>query len=97
MKPEEIISQLSANMEKLNRYGIEKIGLFGSGARNTLTSSSDLDFLVEFYSGMKSFDNYMDVKFFLEDLFHRNIDLVIYQNIKEPLKEDILKEVIYAA
>jgi len=56
--------------------------------------NSDLDVLVEFDE--KTFDNYMDFKFFLENLFKLEIDLVIADSLKPALKPLILKEVIYA-
>ena len=40
-------------------------------------NKSDIDVLVEFNKLEKSFDNYMELKFYLEKLFHRRVDLVI--------------------
>lgn len=97
MTRNQVLKLLTENLETIYSYGITRIGLFGSGVRNELTDSSDLDFLIEFTPGKKSFDNYMDIKFFLEDLFSRKVDLVIFENIKPVLKDSILKEVIYAA
>lgn len=79
-----------------SKFGVSKIGIFGSFARGEETEGSDIDVLVEFKVGYKTFDNYMDLKFFLQDLFGRNIDLVTVQALKPQLKEDILHEVIYA-
>ena len=45
---------------------------------------------------MKTFDNYMDLKFFLEDLFNCKVDLVIVETIKPELKSHILENVKYA-
>ena len=38
----------------------------------------------------------MDLKFFLQDLFNKKVDLVILENIKSELKEEILGSVEYA-
>ena len=78
------------------RYGVKKIGVFGSFARGEEKQGSDIDILVEFDEGKKTFDNYMDLKYFLQDLFGRKIDLVTMQALKPQLKEDILQEVVYA-
>jgi len=78
------------------RYGVKKIGIFGSFARGEENQGSDVDILVEFDEGKKTFDNYMDLKYFLQDLFGRKIDLVTIQALKPQLKEDILRGVIYA-
>lgn len=79
-----------------SKFGVSKIGIFGSFARGEETEGSDIDVLVEFKVGYKTFDNYMDLKFILQDLFGRNIDLVTVQALKPQLKKDILHEVIYA-
>ena len=57
---------------------------------------SDIDVLVEFNKLEKSFDNYMELKFYLEKLFHRRVDLVIREALKPRIRQHILKEVIYA-
>jgi predicted nucleotidyltransferase len=84
--------------EKLIRqkFGVKKIGIFGSFARGEEKEDSDLDVLVVFEEGQKTFDNYMDLKFYLEDLFGREIDLVTERALKPQLKTIIMKEVVYA-
>jgi uncharacterized protein len=58
--------------------------------------SSDIDLLVEFDPFKLSFDNYIELKFNLEDRFGKPIDLVIIDNIKPSLKPSILRSVKYA-
>jgi len=62
--------------------------------RGDNTAESDLDFLVEF--DRKSFDSYMDLKDFLEQLFHRPVDLVVTDALKPRLRETILRETVHA-
>jgi uncharacterized protein len=73
---------------------VRSLSLFGSSLRGEETPQSDLDFIVEFER--KSFDSYMDLKFFLEKLFGRPVDLVLADGIKPRLREAILKEAIHA-
>lgn len=84
--------------EKLIRqkFGVKRIGIFGSFARGEEKKDSDLDVLVTFEEGQKTFDNYMDLKFYLEDLFGREVDLVTEKALKPQLKDIIMKEVVYA-
>ncbi|HOA41213.1 MAG TPA: nucleotidyltransferase family protein [Halanaerobiales bacterium] len=96
MKSEDIIIFLKNNKYELEKYGINKIGLFGSYAKNQENEYSDIDILVEFKEGNETFDNYMDLKFYLEERFNKKVDLVIAENIKEDLKKEILGSVIYA-
>jgi predicted nucleotidyltransferase len=77
------------------RYGVRRIGIFGSCTRGEDRPDSDVDILVEFER--KTFDNYMGLKFFLEDHLDRRVDLVIADSIKPRLREAILQEVEYAA
>jgi uncharacterized protein len=77
------------------QYGVKKIGIFGSFARGDEKDLSDIDVLVEFERGQKTFDHFMDLKFYLEELFFRKIDLVTVEALRPQLKEDILKKVIY--
>jgi hypothetical protein len=96
LKSDEILEKIKENKKKIKRFGVKKIGLFGSYVRNEQKSGSDIDILVEFEKGMKTFDNYMDLKFFLEDLFNFKVDLVIIETIKPDLKSNILENVKYA-
>ncbi len=93
---ESILRRLEENMEIIKKCGVKKIGLFGSYAQDNQDCDSDIDLLVEFYQDHKTFDNYMDLKFFLEDLFARKVDLVIAETIKPDLKSKITGSVKYA-
>ena len=89
-----ILGTLSANKAKIKSFGVRRLSLFGSSVRGEDTSTSDLDFIVEFER--KSFDSYMDLKLFLEELFDRPVDLVLADGIKPKLREAILREAIHA-
>lgn len=93
---QQIFRTLQAHQETIRGLGARKLGLFGSFARNEATETSDLDFLVEFEPGAKSFDNYMDLKALLEELFGRRVDLVLSSVIKPRLRDKILQETVYA-
>ncbi|MBI1824225.1 MAG: nucleotidyltransferase family protein [Nitrospirae bacterium] len=78
----------------MQSYSVRRLGLFGSCVRGESTETSDLDFIVEFEK--KTFDAYMDLKTFLEELFKCRVDLVVSEAIKPRLRENILKESVYA-
>ncbi len=94
---EVILNLLQTNRVRINKFGVKSIGLFGSYARREQEAKSDIDILVEFEKGQKNFDNYMDLKFYLEELFGHKVDLVINGSIKPSLREPILSGVTYAA
>lgn len=85
-----------AEPELKKRFGVAKIGIFGSFVRGEERPESDVDVLVMFRNGEKTFDNYMGTKFYLEDLFGRKVDLVTYAALKPLIREPILREVVYA-
>ena len=93
--PEQILQIIEVNREKIKGFGVRRLGLFGSAARGEASEGSDLDFVVELEK--KTFDIYMDLKEFLEELFGCRVDLVMKDAIKPRLREPILKETLYAA
>lgn len=93
MSKDDILKKLLRSRLKIKSFGVKRIGLFGSFLFGTQNKKSDLDFLVDFND--KTFDNYMGLKFFLENQFKREIDLVIPNNLKPQLKSTILRQVEY--
>ena len=94
MTRNEVLETLAQHREEIQRFGVRSLGLFGSVARGETTDVSDLDFVVELED--KTFDAYMDLKFYLEDLFHCSVDLVLKDSIKPRLRDVILKEAVHA-
>jgi len=90
-----ILGALAEHRERIRSLGIRRIGVFGSFARGEEREESDIDILIEFEEGGRSFDTYMDLKFFLEDLFGRRVDLVDRDAIKPALAPHILWSVRY--
>jgi len=91
-----ILKAVRGNELKIRGFGVTRIGLFGSYVRGEQKRGSDVDLLVEFEKGKKTFDNYMGAKFFLEDLLGRRVDLVISESVKPAIRTYIEKEVRYA-
>lgn len=92
---ERIEAILLDNINSIKKYGVSKLGIFGSYSKGCATEESDIDILVAFEPDKKSFDNYIDLKFFLEEIFSRKIDLVIEEAVKKELREAILGSVRY--
>jgi len=94
MTRDEILRKLQENRETIRSLGVRRLGIFGSYASDEQTEASDMDFLVEFET--KTFNNYMDLKLFLGNLFGRHVDLVISDAVKPRLRKPILEETVYA-
>lgn len=91
------ITQLQYNILYIRRaFGVARIGIFGSFARDEANPASGVDILVEFREGEETFDNLMDLKFYLEELLGRRADLVIADTLKPRIRDSVLKEVVYA-
>ncbi len=88
-----IYEDLQKNKATLEQYGVKQIGLFGSFVRDEGTNESDIDFLVDFEPGKKTFDNLMDLAFFLEDIFQRKVEVLTRQGLSPYIGPHILKTV----
>src|SRR5271157_4345406 len=89
-----ILKALADHHEEVRRFGVRSLGLFGSAARGEATATSDLDFLVELEN--PTFDAYMGLMEFLEELFERPVDLVLANTLKPRLRDPILRDIVHA-
>jgi predicted nucleotidyltransferase len=94
---QDVLKVLHQNRDRLKAMGVSKIGLFGSFLRGEQNPDSDIDLLVEFEAGQKTFDAFMDLAFLLEEIFQRRIELLTVESLSPYLGPHILKEVEYAA
>ena len=81
----------------LKRFGVNRIGLFGSYARNEQSDKSDIDILVDFVPEEETFDNFMALYDYLEKLFkNQKVEVVTTNGLSPHIGKSILKEVVYA-
>lgn len=92
---QDIIDIIQKNKQELKDYGITKLGIFGSFARDSQTKSSDVDLLVEFEKNKKSYKNLINSADFMENILGRNIDIVTQQSLSPHIGPHIMKEVKY--
>ena len=86
-----IIKTLKEHKEVLKGYGVIRIGLFGSFVRGEQKENSDIDFIVEF--DRPNFDDFMDLVFYLEDLFGRKVELITNGSLSPYIQPYIEKEI----
>ena len=89
-----IIKVILDNRNKIINFGVKRLWIFGSYVRGEQKEGSDIDILVEFERGKKTFDNYMDLKFFLEEILGKEVDLITVEALKPRIKNYIWKEAI---
>ena len=92
MKSDDIFQSIMSHQSSLARLGVSRIGLFGSAVRGEAKPESDLDFLVEFRPGEKSYDHFFELAEMLERLFGRKVDLLTVESVSPVLKKRILQE-----
>ena len=92
---DEIRRRILDNRQKIRQYGVNRIGFFGSLVRGQHRKDSDIDLLVFFDEGKLSFDSYMDLNFYLEDLLHTKVDLLTPEQISPHIMPYIQKEIRY--
>lgn len=94
----QVLSILKEYQPELYRLGVRRCGLFGSFVRdNAIHDRSDVDILVTFEPSQKTFDNFMKLSFFLEELFGRSVDLITIESLSPYIGSHILAEVEYVS
>lgn len=92
---EEVLNALREHRHALRELGVRRLGLFGSFVRGENSSDSDVDLLVEFEAGRKTFDRFMEVSFLLESVLRRRVEVVTPEALSPYLGPRILREVEY--
>ena len=92
---DEVLKNLKERQGEMSLlFSVRRIRLFGSYLHGTESEKTDIDLLVDLNE--PTFDHYMDLKFYLEALFERPVDLVLSDTIKPRLRPVIQNEVAYA-
>ena len=85
------------NKTQIQEFGAKSIGLFGSFASNKQNDKSDVDLIVEFEKEKKTYSNFINLTYFLEDLFKRKVELITPESISKYIKPHILKTTEYVS
>ena len=96
MDRDQILSAIQQNQPELTNLGVKSLAVFGSVARGEATVESDIDILVAFH-GPVTFDRYMDLKIFLEDLLECPVDLVISDVLHPRVKPYVEQGAVYVS
>ena len=89
----ELLQILQIQKAKILSFGVKDLSIFGSFAKDlNINKESDIDFLVEFEAGKKTFDNFIDLNFFLEDITGRKVELLTQQSLSKFIGPHIEKQ-----
>ena len=95
MRKSDVLNYLKAHYREFhNKYSVDKIGLFGSYARDEATQASDIDIYVKMKPSMF---NMIAIKEQIEEDLHTKVDIIReHKGIKPFFLEMIHKDLIYA-
>ena len=97
MNRQTILDVLNARKPEIaERFGVRRLALFGSAARDELRESSDVDVLVEF-ANVSTFGGYFGLKDYLEVLLGRTVDLVTETGLKPRARRHVERDLIRVA
>jgi uncharacterized protein len=92
----QVLSLLQEFQQEIHRFGVSRCGVFGSFVRDSgIHEQSDVDILIAFEPEKKTFDNFIHLSFFLEDIFGRKVDLITIESLSPYIGPHILDEVEY--
>ena len=93
---EEIVAYLKINKALLyDKFGVTRLGVFGSFVNDEHTASSDIDMVVEFQKDKKDIHTFLQLKRFLEKELSRKVDLGFEHALKPIVRENIKERITY--
>ena len=93
---EEIVEYLKKNKRFLyERFGVTRMGIFGSFVQGDQAASSDIDLIVDIEKARKNIHSFLQLKRFLEKELARTIDLGFEHSLKPVVREKIKGQIIY--
>jgi hypothetical protein len=89
---EDVVQRLQAAETSVRRLGVRRLALFGSVVRGEAHAASDVDVLVEFEPGKKTYDRFLALSELLERLLERRVELVTTEALSPFIGPYILAE-----
>ncbi|MBS7788303.1 nucleotidyltransferase domain-containing protein [Flavobacterium sp. CYK-55] len=92
------MNTINQNINQINSlcksHKVEKLYAFGSVLTDKFNDKSDVDLIVSFGNVdlLEYADNYFDLKFSLENIFKRSVDLLEEKAIKNPYFKKVVEE-----
>ena len=90
-----VLAALYDVRSRLRSFGVRRIGVFGSVARNAARAGSDIDILVDIPSGRMTADNLFGLQRFLQDYFQRKVDVVTESGLKPFARDLVMKDAVF--
>jgi predicted nucleotidyltransferase len=89
---QQAVTRLLEAEQDIRALGVERLALFGSVLRGEARPESDVDILVQFIRGAKTFDRFLALSELLESRLGRHVDLVTTEALSPFIGPHILAE-----
>ena len=96
MERDEILRILAEHRAEILQHDVKSLALFGSAACGEARADSDVDLLVEFNKAVGLFE-FVRLQGYLEGILGRSVDLTTINALRPRMREEILREAVYAA
>lgn len=93
---QQAFERIRSHQSALKQFGAARLGLFGSFVRGEQTEQSDIDFVVEFQEGKKTFRNFINMVYYLEKVMGREVELLTWEGMASFVKRKAEEEIEYA-
>ena len=93
---QQVFERIQSHQSALKQFGAARLGLFGSFVRGEQTEVSDIDFVVDFQEGKKTFRNFINMVYYLEKVMGREVELLTWEGMASFVKSEAEKEIEYA-
>jgi predicted nucleotidyltransferase len=88
-----LLKKLTEHRNQIKSFGVFGLSLFGSFADDlNILEDSEVDLLVDFEPHKKTYDNFMELSFYLEELTGRKIELVTRKSLNKYIAPYIIKQ-----
>ena len=81
----------------IQQLGAERLAIFGSFARGEQKESSDIDLIVEFRPGMKTYRNFLTLADLLEEILQTKVDLLTWEGMAGFVQREAKKDIEYVS
>ncbi len=93
---QQAFERIQSHQSALKLFGAARLGLFGSFVRGEQKDESDIDFVVEFQEGKKTFRNFINIVYYLEKIMGREVELLTWEGMASFVKREAEKDIEYA-
>ena len=90
-----VLDELFKVRATLRSFGVRKIAVFGSVARNAARADSDIDIVVDIPRGQITIENFFGLQDFLNDHFQRKVDVITETSIKPFARELVMRDAVF--